>query len=89
MSEQTEVREPVKWFAEQMEQQLKANDHKGGWEGCTFYYLEKRLNEEVKELVDATKFEDVIREVTDVANFAMMIADNARRLAEKAGESSE
>ena len=29
------VREPVAWFATQMEEGLKANDHKGGWRACS------------------------------------------------------
>ena len=28
------MREEVKWFAEQMENKLQENDHKGGWQDC-------------------------------------------------------
>lgn len=93
MSEQTEVREPVKWFAQQMELQLSANDHKGGWNKCEYDYLINRLEEEIEELRALEGIPDistaqVIREAADVANFAMMIADNARRFS-KVGESSD
>lgn len=76
------MREQVKWFAEQMEQTLKRNDHKGGWDECTIPWLFGRLNDEVNELggVESTDHENLIREATDVANFAMMIADKARRM---------
>jgi NTP pyrophosphatase (non-canonical NTP hydrolase) len=69
-----------------MEAVLKANDHKGGWDGCDSTYLLKRLKEEVIELevqinhntrepIDLTR---IIHEAVDVANYAMMIADNLR-----------
>jgi len=86
----TEIREPVKWFAQQMEQQLKANDHKGGWDNCSMQYLLERLEEETHELTACSNEEQVIQECADIANFAMMIADQARKsLAEKESESSE
>lgn len=44
-----EVRPAVKWFAEQMEAKLKANDHKGGWKDCDIKWLYGRLKEETKE----------------------------------------
>ncbi|MFF2528553.1 hypothetical protein ACFVS2_06520 [Brevibacillus sp. NPDC058079] len=80
------MREQVQWFAEQMESKLKENDHKGGWLECDYEYLIARLREESLELrvslESAITDEDileVIRESVDVANFAMMIADKARR----------
>jgi len=78
------VREPVSWFAEQMEAKLRENDHKGGWEDCDYEYLANRLEEEVEELRALegdpdVKGEKIIRECADIANFAMMIADNIRR----------
>lgn len=73
------VREPVLWFAGKMESKLQENDHKGGWENCTFQYLFQKLDEEVKELTTCISEEKAIQEAADVANIAMMIADRARK----------
>jgi NTP pyrophosphatase (non-canonical NTP hydrolase) len=74
----------VAWFTEQMEQKLKENRHKGGWSKCERWWLIKRLKEEVYELDlsmgrHLSNSEEIIREAADVANFAMMIADNEKR----------
>lgn len=82
-----EVRESVKWFAEQMENKLKENDKKGGWDDCNIYWLIQRIREETNELLSAVNLnrdlgatkENIIREAADVANFAMMVADIARK----------
>lgn len=76
-------------FAEEMEKRLRANDHKGGWEDDSDDSLLARLREETNELADALaklpgRSGDqlmVTLEAADVANFAMMIADQfgARR----------
>lgn len=76
------VREPVRWFAERMEERLKAHDHRPGWKDSTFGYLQRRLRQEQAELDAALdkkwNAEEIIRECADVANFCMMIADNFR-----------
>ncbi len=70
------MRKEVKLFAEQMEIALQRNDHKGGWDNCSFEYLFTRLIEEVGEISQAARNGDPItKECADVANFAMMIAD--------------
>lgn len=77
-----ELRPAVKWFAEQMELTLRANDHKGP-DGWVFYEYTgefiDRLREETAELENAIGLGKdvpaVIGEAADVANFAMMIAD--------------
>lgn len=82
-----EVREPVEWFGRQMEKVLKQNDEKGGWDNCNIYWLIQRIREETNELLSAVNLhrdlgatkENIIREAADVANFAMMIADIARK----------
>ncbi|WP_016741565.1 MULTISPECIES: hypothetical protein [Bacillales] len=83
------MREQVQWFAGRMESKLKENDHKGGWDGCGIFWLRNRLVEEVNELSDAMDaghnsesgldLNNIICEAADVANFAMMIADKARK----------
>ena len=44
------LRPEVRWFAEQMELQLRANDHKGGWQNDHHQTLIGRLQEETAEL---------------------------------------
>jgi hypothetical protein len=83
------TREEVQWFAKQMEKKLKENDHKTHWSQCDIQYLSVRLYEEVQELGRELWFYEqnpaphnavnVIKECADIANFAMMIADNARQ----------
>jgi NTP pyrophosphatase (non-canonical NTP hydrolase) len=72
------TRPPLAWFANEMERQLEENDYKRGWKNCTQRFLLKRLNQEVRELMKAIKQGKpyVVEEAADVANFAMMIADN-------------
>lgn len=72
-------------FAEQMENKLAENRHKGdaaGWRGMTIDQLQARLFEEAHELIVAIQTgqspDAVIREAADVGNFAMMIADAAK-----------
>ncbi|MBU2072738.1 MAG: hypothetical protein KKA68_21095 [Gammaproteobacteria bacterium] len=86
-------RKAVQWFAQEMEGKLRENDHKDGWQGCRFSALFPRLREETDELLVkahplqldtiAEKLSgadacELIRECADIANFAMMIADNIR-----------
>ena len=86
------IREPVRWFAAHMERKLRAHDDRPGWIGCDADWLLERMKEERKELVvrlrqlaasDCDARTNVlalrvIEEAADVANFVMMIADNAR-----------
>ena len=79
------LRSEVQAFATAMEHQLRLNDYKGGWEGTTLNYLSRRLTMELKELrrTMKEKLRDnpaVVSEAADVANFAMMIADNSHAL---------
>jgi NTP pyrophosphatase (non-canonical NTP hydrolase) len=70
----------VKAFGEEMVKRLQVNSYKGGWEKCPSDYLFKRLLEEVGELIESVLIGNteasVLHEASDVANFAMMIADN-------------
>lgn len=86
-------RQTIEWFAQEMEAKLRENDHKGGWQGCRFTALFPRLRQETDELLvkahplqldtiaETLTLEDaceLVRECADIANFAMMIADNIR-----------
>ena len=69
-------------FALDMKRKLAANVHKKHWDEVTRMYLARRLVEEVIELCEAVVANDpqsIIDESADVANFAMMISDQARR----------
>ena len=82
------VRESVAWFAEQMERKLRLHDDRPGWMGNLPNALLDRVREEVAELDNAIDYgaraedqshpRNIIDECADVANMAMMIADNMR-----------
>lgn len=91
----SEIRDEVKWFSVRMEQKLKANDDKGGWDNCSKDDLLDSMKDELGEMIDAAsrigyscfcghsisdkEVQKLINECADIANFAMMIADNARK----------
>jgi len=71
----------IKRFSCDMARKLRENSHKAHWNTVTKYYLLGRLQEELYELEEALyseSTESVINECADVANLAMMIADNLR-----------
>lgn len=73
-------RPAVRWFAGEMERKLARNDHKTHWSHATHEYLIRRLKEELAELeaeYRAGNMHSMASEAVDIANFAMMIADNA------------
>ena len=73
-------------FTEDMRRNLLLNIHKGGWDGESPFYLLRRLNEEVSEIIevfDRNDYDGIIKECADVANFAMMLAANTRRRRER------
>lgn len=76
----------VEWFAEQMLKKLNKNMDKKNWLKCSYEYLLCRLEEEVQELQElflddkiSYKHKKMIPECADIANFAMMIADKAKK----------
>jgi DNA primase large subunit len=96
------VRKEVKWFAGRMENKLSQNDHKEGWEYCHSNELITSVEDELNELIkkmseigyqvfwehfpDDSDIDQLIDECADIANFAMMIADNANLIKLKKGE---
>ena len=81
-------RDTVKWFANYMEHVLLDNDHKGGWRNIPLEELFSRLANETGELQTEINFPEqdmaaIIKECADIANFAMMVADVARKKAEE------
>ena len=77
--------EIINKFAAYMKRELENNSKKGGWEYLPDSYLLKRLHEEIRELEALTvddstaSYEEVMTEASDIANFALMIADNYGR----------
>ena len=88
--DEIELRPKLRWFAEQMELRLRANDWKGGWHNERLGTLCAMLRIELSELARflfprrELELERITSEAADVANFVMMIADNARREASQA-----
>jgi len=76
-------KEAVSRFSLQMVSNLNNNIHKGHWAGETNVFLLERLREEMQELelavMRCADLKTVFSEAADVANIAMMIADNAVR----------
>lgn len=74
------LRDEVFAFAQAMEEQLRANDHKPGWKDDDPDDLIARITDETVELTDVVnrRFPRkglILNEAADVANFAMMVAD--------------
>ena len=87
---QVNLREGLQWFAEAMELTLRKHDqNKRGWKHLSAKWLTKRMVDEAGEARSACEAhrksgsvvsrDRAIRECADVANFAMMLADNLRR----------
>jgi NTP pyrophosphatase (non-canonical NTP hydrolase) len=86
-----EPRKVVKDFAEAMEEQLRKNDHKTGWDDCSPLWLASRLVAESAELIEAIEDGNLLdsgrqmykkaalREAADVANYAMMVWDQIQK----------
>jgi NTP pyrophosphatase (non-canonical NTP hydrolase) len=90
------LRPEVLAFAHAMEAKLRENDTRAGWKNCSPKWLLGRLRGETRELASAIDKQDrataaegewerhgpdVCAEAADVANFAMMIADQCHGLA--------
>jgi len=80
-------KDTLKWFAVKMMNQLDKNSRKTHWRFMPQDYLLNRLTEQSiklhKELRIGGSRLEVIRRCSNVANYAMMIADNERRFLEK------
>ncbi len=73
------LRPEVARFAEEMEKQLQANEHKGGWKNCDedFLFDELSKNHSVLDFALANgDIPEILRRAANIANFSMMIADN-------------
>lgn len=71
-----------RWFIDEMEGKLAANNNKAHWSEESNARLFSLMMHEMLELIKSYRnmeYENVISECADVANFAYMVADNARR----------
>jgi hypothetical protein len=78
---ETYARRPLAMLAAGQREKLRANARKGTWRKHATTYLLERAEQEISELREAVDRCDAIeayREAADVANFAMMVADNVR-----------
>ena len=72
-----ELRPVVQVFAEAMEEKLRKNDHRGGWNADDYEYIWRQLHEHVGKLTfrigtDRTR---TLSDAADVANLAMILCD--------------
>jgi hypothetical protein len=87
----TDIREPVKWFTQKMEHILRLHDDERGRFGWRneggeagrhrlFMHLQSEVREAAVECYQTpvVNQERAIKELVDIANMAMMIADNLR-----------
>ena len=85
LSEYQKLRPEVLWFAQQSEKQLRKHDGtKGiqGWKDLSSAELENRMRHKFTDVRFAlfnNSPQGIIDEATHLANYTMMLADNARR----------
>ncbi|QCT03773.1 hypothetical protein E6C60_3062 [Paenibacillus algicola] len=73
------ARPQVAYFSGEMEKQLQANEDKGGWETATDQFLKNQLEKNFRALRLCRSHEEYRRRCANIANYAMMLADNDRR----------
>jgi len=75
------INEAVANFSTHMKHKLLLTRHRPHWDGSSKLFLFDRMKDEMLELglaLDSGERKSIVREAADVANFAMMIADNAQ-----------
>jgi len=73
------MRKQVETFSKEMESRLIENDHKTGWHDCSHDFLINNLKRNLRKLpalIHLNKKDEIIKTTADIANYAMMIADN-------------
>lgn len=83
--ENKEFKECLDYFQIRMRKKLEKHSNKGGWKNSTLSNLYNGMMRETEELARALyyekkDFEHIIDECADVANMAMMIADNVKTM---------
>lgn len=88
--DQLNVRKCILEFAISMEEKLQKHDEdygKNGWKKSNYLFLVNRIEDELRELIEyliskentKENREKIKEECADIANFAMMIHDNANQ----------
>ena len=78
-----QIREALRFFAQEMEKELKNNEFRGDWRECGPSDMMARLWDEMYDLDDQVEKVcegkgdrmAVLKEAVDVANYAMFVAD--------------
>ena len=71
------IRKEIEWFALEMEKVLRKNDAKEGWEQEDTEYLIDQMKDNLSQL-ERLHTNRIIKCCVDIANYAMMIADNEK-----------
>ena len=82
-SDEKALREPLRWFAEQMEAKLKENDWKKSWPELPNKQLLDQWDDQGPLLVAAViegNPKKIIHRAINIANYAMMLADKTRAI---------
>lgn len=81
LSDVIQFRPEVLAFATAMEQTLRKHDHKGGWKELPIEALLRHLEIELEEFKIAADYYDpksAMKELVDVANYALMLWDRIK-----------
>ncbi|MCC3379862.1 hypothetical protein ACFQ5D_09420 [Paenibacillus farraposensis] len=79
ISSSTTPRQSVHDFYLEMERQLQANDHRGGWENRSIEALAAGITKNFGKLWKCRSHEEFRRRCANIANFTMMMYENDRR----------
>ena len=86
------LRDSVQWFATCMEVRLRENDDKGGWSDVPDEHLLEMITSRLWKAQTALSDGDhitVVNELADLANFAMMLAENVHQVAMEPGDEED
>lgn len=91
-AECAEIRDALFSFARLMEDKLRKNDHKKGWETYPIEAIRRLMMVEIEEFNVAREFfghEEARKELVDIANFAMILHNRLGQLIEEERRSAE
>lgn len=76
------MRREVQQFSEMMNQRLEDNDHKDevGWSDWEINDLTLKIQRNIRDIYKTNSEKEIVKHAADIGNYAMMIADNVRRV---------